>query len=301
MSGERVTLTDAPRYAPTWLELREPADADARARDLLVPLRRQLARTTASRGTLLIRDLGCGTGSMQRWLAPQLDGPQRWILQDHDADLLAFATASAATLSADGSRVSVMPRHADLTQLTGGDLLSTSLVTASALLDLLSRDEIERLVSACVEAACPALITLSVTGGVDFSPADPLDAELTAGFADHLRHHVEGRELLGPDAAAATADAFTRRGWVVVQRPSVWRLGPDSAFGDGRADLTAEWLRGWVPAAARHARRAVSPSDGTSYLTRRLDALATGDLRVTIHHSDLLALPHGATTLLGAA
>ncbi|MFG1927058.1 methyltransferase domain-containing protein [Cryptosporangium sp. NPDC048952] len=286
-----MTLTDAPRYAPTWLELREPADADARARDLIDPLRQHLAATLTTRGSLLIRDLGCGTGSMQRWLAPQLDGPQRWILQDHDADLLAFATANAATLAADASRVTVMPRHADLTQLSAGDLLSTSLVTASALLDLLSRDEIERLVSTCVEAGCPALITLSVTGGIDFSPADPLDDELTAGFADHLRSHVEGRELLGPDAGAAAAEEFSQRGWIVEQRSSVWQLGA------AHADLTAEWLRGWVPAAA--ARR--PGLDAESYLTRRLDALATGELRATVHHTDLLALPHGATTLLGAA
>jgi len=295
MSGERVTLTDAPRYAPTWLELREPADADARARDLLDPLRRELATATAP---LLIRDLGCGTGSMQRWLAPQLPGPQRWILQDHDADLLAFAAAHAAPTAADGSPVTAMTRHADLTALTAGDLLSTSLVTASALLDLLSRDEIERLAAACVEAACPALLTLSVTGGVDFSPADPLDAELAAGFADHLRYHVEGRQLLGPDGAAAAAEAFARRGWVVEQRTSVWRLGAGSAPDDDRSELTAEWLRGWVPAAAAR-RPGLTGTD--DYLTRRLDALATGDLRVTIHHTDLLALPHGATTSLGAA
>ena len=62
MSGDRVTLTDAPRYAPTWLELREPADADARAVDLLGPLRRRLA--TRAGAPFLIRDLGCGTGSM---------------------------------------------------------------------------------------------------------------------------------------------------------------------------------------------------------------------------------------------
>lgn len=289
MSGERVTLTDdAPRYAPTWLELREPADADARARELLEPLRRHLAPHPGD--TLLIRDLGCGTGSMQRWLAPQLAGQQRWILQDHDADLLAFAAANAATSSADGSRVTVMTRHADLTQLTAADLRSTSLVTASALLDLLSRDEIERLAAACVEAACPALLTLSVTGRIEFSPAEPADAELAAGFAEHLRHHVEGRDLLGPDGAAAAADAFTRRGWVVEQRPSVWQLGPDHAA------LTAEWLRGWVPAAAGR-RPGV---DADAFLQSRLDALATGDLRVTIHHTDLLALPHGATTSTGA-
>ncbi|MFI5956263.1 SAM-dependent methyltransferase [Cryptosporangium sp. NPDC051539] len=285
-----MTLTEAPRYASSWLGLREPADAAARAHDLLEPLRARLARPGAP-ADLLIRDLGTGTGSMQRWLAPLLPGPQRWILQDHDAELLAFAAGTAASVAADGSAVTVMTRHADLTELSAGDLLSTSLVTASALLDLLSRGQLDRLAAACLSAGCPALLTLSVTGGVDFSPADPLDAEFAAGFADHLRHHVAGRELLGPDAVDHAVRAFTERGAVVQVSSSPWLLGPD------RAALLDEWLRGWVAAAAE--RR--PDLDASSYLNRRLDALATGDLRVTVHHTDLLALPHGATTTSNGA
>ncbi|NUP14600.1 MAG: SAM-dependent methyltransferase, partial [Streptomyces sp.] len=48
--GERPTVRlreegpgEQPRYAPEWLELREPADASARAHDLLDPLRIRLA------------------------------------------------------------------------------------------------------------------------------------------------------------------------------------------------------------------------------------------------------------------
>ncbi|TQS45991.1 SAM-dependent methyltransferase [Cryptosporangium phraense] len=277
-TGDPLTLTDAPRYASSWLGLREPADAAARSQSLLSLLRPRLS------GDLLIRDLGTGTGSMQRWLAPQLPGPQRWILQDHDADLLAFAASQAATTASDGSAVTVMTRHADLTELTSGDLLSTSLVTASALLDLLSRDEVDRLAAACSSAGCPALLTLSVTGAVEFTPSDESDAEFADGFAAHLRSHVPGRELLGPDAGEYAAQAFASRGATVHVASTPWRL--DSSH----AALIDEWLRGWVAAAA-----AQRPSlDATDYLTRRLDALATGELRVILHHTDLLALPRRA-------
>lgn len=75
-SGERPTVRlrdigpdDQPRYAPEWLELREPADAAARAMELLDPLRIRLANLPGRSG-LAIHDLGCGTGSMGRWLAP---------------------------------------------------------------------------------------------------------------------------------------------------------------------------------------------------------------------------------------
>jgi hypothetical protein len=80
--GERATVRlrdtgdeEPPRYAPEWLELREPADAGARANDLLDPLRIRLANLPG-KGGIVIHDLGCGTGSMGRWLAPRLDGAQ---------------------------------------------------------------------------------------------------------------------------------------------------------------------------------------------------------------------------------
>ena len=51
-----------------WLALREPADAAARAEDLVARVRRHLDGTPR----LTVHDLGTGTGSMGRWLAPLL-------------------------------------------------------------------------------------------------------------------------------------------------------------------------------------------------------------------------------------
>ena len=51
-------------YSPEWLELREPADAAARARELP-----ELLRGYLPHADLVIRDLGSGTGSLGRWLA----------------------------------------------------------------------------------------------------------------------------------------------------------------------------------------------------------------------------------------
>lgn len=276
MSGERVSLIETPRYSPSWLELREPADAAARATILLEPLRRHVAGDLM----LVIRDLGCGTGSMTRWLAPLLAGPQHWILSDRDADLLDEASRQTRDI---GVGVTVETVRGDLTDLTATTLAGTSLVTASALLDLLTLDEVDALAAACVEAGCPALLTLSVLGRVRLTPADPLDAEYAAGFADHLRHAVAGGRRLGADAVNATAEAFVRRGATVQWHSSPWRLGPDQAA------LAAEWLRGWVPAAA--AQRPDLAADADSYLRRRLDQAALGELGVTVYHRDLLALP----------
>ncbi|NKQ54649.1 SAM-dependent methyltransferase [Amycolatopsis sp. K13G38] len=251
-------------FAADWLELREPADATARAAALVGTL----CDLALNRLPLVLRDMGCGTGSMGRWLAGRLPGPQHWILQDRDPALLAVATVTGP--AADGGTVTFETRQGEL---SGADLHGTSVLTASALLDILTRDEIDGLAAACAEARCPALLTLSVSGRVEFDPPDPLDAGLTAAFNDHQRR--EGR--LGPDAVAAAAEAFAECGMTVHTAPSPWRLdsGP----------LLEKWLRGWVAAACE--QNPALTSEAGPYLARRL---GNPDLRAIVHHTDLLAV-----------
>lgn len=275
-----MSAPDTTRCSPAWLGLREGADAAARAARLVDPLRRHLADAPRS----VIRDLGCGTGSMGRWLAGRLPGPQYWVMYDRDAALLHHAAAAMVDTAADGAPVTVETQARDVSGLTAADLAGTALVTASALLDLLTADEVDALAAACVGAACPALLTLSVAGRVEFTPADPLDAELTAAFNAHQRRTVDGRRLLGPDAPETAAAAFRRLGATVLLEPSPWRLGAEQ-----RA-LTRRWLTGWVAAAGE--QRPDLAVD--AYLARRLAALAAGELRVVVWHSDLLALPAAA-------
>ncbi|WP_328352460.1 class I SAM-dependent methyltransferase [Streptomyces sp. NBC_00445] len=285
--GERPTVRlredgpdepEAPRYAPEWLQLREGADAVARAGELLDPLRIRLANLPGRAGGLVVHDLGCGTGSMGRWLAPRLDGAQHWILHDRDPYLLHFAAVGSPRSAADGSRVTVESRRGDVARLTPDALAGASLVTASALLDVLTREEIDTLAAACAGAGCPALLTLSVAGRVELTPSHPLDTEIAEAFNAHQRRGG----LLGPDAVTAACEAFSERGATVHLHPSPWRLGPDEA------DLTAQWLRGWVGAAVEERPDLRERAD--AYLRDRLEACAAGELNVIVHHTDLLAL-----------
>ncbi|TDC91086.1 methyltransferase domain-containing protein [Actinomadura sp. 7K507] len=265
---------DSPSFEPSWLALRESADATARASELLAPLRDALAPDEP----LVVWDLGCGTGSLGRWLSGRLRGPQHWILHDRDPELLDLARKNAY-VTADGLPATIETRAGDLESLRASDLVGASLVTASALLDVLTAAEVEAIAAA---AGCPALLTLSVVGRVRLSPPDPFDADVAAAFDAHQRR--DGR--LGPDAVAAATAAFGRRGASVRTRPSPWRLGP------GQAALTAEWLRGWVAAAVEQRPGLGPAADG--YLRRRLDECAAGGLTVEVHHVDLLALPGGS-------
>ncbi|QKV95854.1 class I SAM-dependent methyltransferase [Streptomyces sp. NA02950] len=273
-----MTATDTPRYTPDWLELREGADAAARAPELVDSLRAHLAARPAADGPLVVHDLGCGTGAMGRWLAPRLNGAQRWVLHDRDPRLLQRA-AEQPPCAADGTPVTVETRRGDLSRLTAGDLAGASLVTASALLDVLTREEVDRLAALCAEAGCPVLLALSVVGRVELTPADPLDDEILDAFNAHQRRGV----LLGPDAVTVATASFERQGVVVRTHCSPWHLGPEESA------LTAEWLRGWVGAAKE--QRSDLGARADAYLRRRLAVCETGGLRAVVHHRDLLALP----------
>jgi hypothetical protein len=271
------------RVSPGWLRLREPADAAARSAELA----RAVADDLPGGGPIVVHDLGCGSGSMGRWLAPMLRGRQRWVLHDLDPDLLALAAGDPPPSGADGAAVTVDTRLGDLGSLRHEDLAGASLVTASALLDILTSAELDHLVECGVAAQCPVLLTLSVTGRVALSPGDPLDGTIRAAFNDHQRRTASGRALLGGDAVGHAAERFRSLGADVRVAPSPWRLDARSR------SLTREWLQGWVGAACE--QRPELATAASAYLARRDADLEAGRLRVSVDHLDLLARPRGGS------
>lgn len=257
----RLSEPGSPVCTPDWLALREPADHAARSETLAVALDEQLGM----RDTVVVRDLGCGTGSMGRWLAPRLRAPQQWFVHDRDADLARRAAASLP-----------VPATPVVGNLADVELTGTDVVVCSALLDLLTAAEIETLAGACAAAGAAVLWTLSVSGRVRFDPADAEDAPIAAAFDAHQRR--DG--LAGPDAGDLAADALARAGYDVRREASPWRLAGGSA---GSRPLAEEWLRGWLDAAA-----AQDPGlDVDGYLARRLAA----PFAVEVGHVDVLGLP----------
>jgi hypothetical protein len=263
MSAAAVPVT------PEWLDLREPADAAARSDELA----ERLGRHLPAAGHLVIHDLGGGSGAMGRWLAPRLPRPQHWVVHDRDEGLMELAVAGRPA----GAAITVEARGSDITRLAPGDLAEASVVVASALLDLLTADELARMLGA--GTGCPMLLALTVVGRVTLTPADPLDARIVAAFNTHQRR---GR-LLGPDAVAAAVDQLRGRGAEVIVRRSPWRL--DAAH----ANLMAEWFGGWVAAACE--QEPALAAQAAAYRDRRLAQAAAGELAVTVDHADLLALP----------
>jgi hypothetical protein len=262
------------RVAPSWLALREPADLSSHADGLMAEVRRALPGGRP----LIVHDLAGGTGNMMRRLALQLPGPQHWVVHDVDPDLLA-RIGSSGLAAQDGSPVTFETRCGDVTRLTADALADADLITCSALLDLLTASELERLVHAVESVGCVVLVTTTVSGVVDLRPKHGLDASLTAAFNAHQRRTVADRALLGPDAADAAAREFSALGRTVVKHPSPWTL--DATV----PELTRAWLDGWLDAAREQEPWLCSGLD--DYVEQRHAELAAGRLHVRVEHCDL--------------
>ena len=269
MSAEPV------RVSPEWLVLREPADAVARSGELAERLRRHLPTT----GDLVIHDLGGGCGAMGRWLAPRLPGRQHWVLHDRDPGLLELALAHPPGPAADRAPVTVEARQSDITRLAPDDLTGASAVVASALLDMLTADELARMLDPCTAVGCPMLLAMTVVGRVALTPTEAMDVRIGAAFNAHQRR---GRRL-GPDAVATAIEQLRGTGAEVVVRPTPWRLDAT------HADLMAEWFQGSVAAACE--QEPALAADADAYRDRRLAQAAAEELAVTVDHADLLVVP----------
>ncbi len=141
-------------FAAEWLAMREPVDHRSRSSamtDQAAAWAR--ARLAASGRALRIADLGAGSGSNLRFLAPRLGVPQQWLLFDDDPVLLHAAAERCRGLSDD---LTITVRTVDLAGADLGELLhGADLITASALFDLASASWCAALLEAIRSGASP--------------------------------------------------------------------------------------------------------------------------------------------------
>ena len=270
----------AETFSADWLALREPADHRARRGELIEPLRAWWDERRATR----VVDLGSGTGSNLRWLAPRLGPGQHWRLVDHDPDLLARARRGTAGVRGVETLETV---RGDLAREGLDAVRDAELVTASALLDLVSRDWLERMVEACAAAGAAALFALSWDGAIEWDPADPDDPLLRDAVRAHQRRDKGMGAALGPTAGAAAEQAFAAAGYRVRVATSPWELGARD-----RA-LALALIDGWEAAAVEQRPDAAARLREWAELRRRNVRSAARAFRLTVGHVDLLALPPG--------
>lgn len=284
-------------FTEAWLELREPADLAARNPALLG----DLVDWAEGRRAIRIVDLGSGTGANFRVLAPRLGADQDWLLVDRDdrlLDRLGPATrrwaesrrfrlrrsAEALTLS-DGVRsCTVRTAALDLaSELSRLGLDGVDLVTASALMDLVSTRWASELVRRCRRSGAAVYLALSYDGRFACTPGDPDDERVRLLVNRHQRGDKGFGPALGPRATGVFAELFARAGYRVETAPSDWRLGSDDAA------LQGVLLDGWLGAAGE--LDPAAPGRLTAWAARRRALITDHGATLEVGHLDLFARP----------
>lgn len=256
-------------FSADWLALRAGFDAAARSTELEARLAAWARGRTAATGRpLTVVDLGGGTGNNRRHLAPRLPVPQSWTIVDSDAGLLAAAADPSAGVAA---------RELDLVrELEAAVPDRSDLVTASALLDLVSQDWLERLLARVEAAGAALLVVLTYDGRIAWEPADDLDAMIR----DLVNRHQRGDKGFGPALGPEAGPALRRlAGGRLAQARSDWSIGPEHAA------MRRALVDGWAEAAAEAEPAAAGAVETWRRRTRDRPA------RIVVGHLDQLLIP----------
>ncbi len=251
-------------FSEQWLTLREQSDHASRDSQLLAQ-----AIDVAGENPVIV-DLGSGTGSTVRALAPFLPENTKWRLVDNDQSLLEVASAELA------ERATLHPM--DIADQDNLPLQDATLVTASALIDLVSRQWLEDFAE---RVQVPVYFALSYDGVMNWTPNNPLDDSITEAFNNHQRNDKGFGSALGPDSVSVAEEVFKAAGFEVFKAPSPWQLGPEET------ELQQALVQGIAEAALEAGEQ---------------DALAWGENRVNlayetecfIGHGDILAVPRNS-------
>ena len=291
-------------FSAEWLALRETIDGRARHVELNAKVKSVLQNRGRER---MIIDLGAGHGSNFRYLAPILGGTQFWQLVDADDELLKtaikaidkWAQAQSWSTSRDDYRIeidapnggwTVTTELADLDQdLDKLGLDDVDLVTASALLDLVSESWIDRFADRVARPHPSCLFTLSYNGNLVFDPTDNDDKWVSGLLNRHQETDKGFGTALGPRASIYLKEALEKRDYIVTIGESPWQLDDHTHLGD--ADVQRVLLNDWVAALTewqpQHSLRL------ESWLNRRITFIEDGFSQLRIGHEDLLCWVDG--------
>jgi hypothetical protein len=284
-----------------WLRLREPFDTTARS-DVLA---RAVASTMPHDQPLYAVDLASGTGANIRYLAERLHGQQRWLAVDRDAALLgelldrtcAWGVARGFDVRLDATSCLVRgatiecrieTRQADLRALDERAIFAgRQLVTASALLDLVSESWLEALVARCRAEGAAALFSITYDGRSSCTPKDPVDDFVRELFNRHQKTDKGlGGPAAGPDAVDAVERCYSDAGFSVRREASDWIVPPSAR------EFQRLLVDGWAHAAAEVAPVLAVPI--RDWHARRVAHINDGRSRVEVGHADVAAWPPGA-------
>lgn len=263
-------------FSVDWLRLREPCDTRSRSEEFARSLYMRLPLRP-----LQAMDLGTGTAANIRYLAPRLGGEQFWRAIDNDPVLIA---QQPSTLQGPGFDCQLSAQRLDLAADLGAlPFADCQLVTASALLDLVSASWLKLLAQRCEAVRATVLFALSYDGRIECSPREPDDEWLCNLVNQHQQGDKGFGPALGPQATHHACTVFAALGFETRTADSDWIIEPEEHA------LQRELIDGWITAA-----REIAPRDEAriaAWGLRRRAHLSAGTSRIRVGHQDFMAWP----------
>jgi len=257
-------------FSKEWLALREPADAIARDRSLLAHMKIDREKH------LRVIDLGTGSASNLRYLAPLLGTSQSWTLVDADQVLL-----DGVVIPKIEPSLRIEKRQLNLAQdLDALDMTKCDLVTASAFFDLVSEAWITRLAAKCADAKIAyGLFALNFDGRISWTPQDGDDEEVRTAFNAHMRGEKGFGPALGAGAAEALEQRFKAAGYRAFSGDSSWKLAAESG------ELQSQLLQGYLQVALE--QESSKSKMFEAWAKRRHSHIAQGESKLVVGHRDV--------------
>jgi hypothetical protein len=284
------------QFSADWLVLREKLDWPARSRVLAEALAARLKKNPC------LLDLGAGTGSLFRFMAPIIGRSQTWIFADADELLLKTAVDRTAewaernglgvTPHQERGKLSLSLRRStdewrietlvtDLGQVPHSLPLDVAdAVVCSALLDLTSQAWMVRLFAGL---RVPFYAGITVNGLDTWAPHHRADAIVRTAFRRDQRRDKGLGSALGNDAGKTALGLLANLGFETRMATSDWRIpGSARAVSARLAQMTALSARQSAQALARKI---------SEWTRARLKQSAKARLSIRIGHYDILGFP----------
>ncbi len=315
-------------FSADWLQLREAADARARAGHLLDALTESASESRAGDGSVqnqpftAIVDLGAGTGANLRYLAPRLGPGQRWRCIDYDPALLSqLPERTAGWARQAGWQVEMGTDGLRLVGAGWNGLVCTEQRNLAIALQPQALQgqtlEGQTLLSHPAPLALPAGGLVTASALLDLVAEDWLaslvDGCQYAGCALLFALSYEGRVALTParradrviielvnqhqrgdkgfgSALGPTAPDVAER-LLAAAGYRCWSANSDWRIGPEEPQLQKALIAGWLEAAIERAPQA-RPELLDWHQARRAQ-IDSGGLRIQVGHRDLIALPPG--------
>lgn len=266
-------------FSVDWLSMREPYDHAARSTSLV----RSLIARLPKDGVLDLLELAVGFGSGPRFVSPMIPNAQRWVLVDNDAQLLQALDAELPSGPLASHKVETL--QFDLRQLDALSVPADAVFT-QALLDLVSHEWLVSLADWLTERGVPFLGALSVDGRVSWNPEHPLDGAVLRAFQTHQLGDRGFGASPGIRAAPVLAKLLSERGFKVSLERTDWEIPSTDTV------MLTEMAEGIAQAAGEAlVDGGTSLDDVSVWLTDRLEAIGRGQVRLSVGHLDLLAIP----------